>query len=383
MNYKKKFAPDTYVVDVLLHVKEMKPFGALSFPVPIPSSEKTQADHKLKEHFKETFTNPRGAALGTRLAVINISLSMVHDISTVRLYMPPDLRHAHSQMQLYVGVIDAQAEFPGSELPLLSATDLRLASSKTIQRIESLESRLASSPVHAMPTQRREELFKLYKAKQQLADKVKELKQNEKQSHILQFRTELANRLRVLRRLGHLNVDGVMQQKGKVAAEVESVDELLITELIFEGLFNDLEPAAVCALLICLFPMEKSRNATIVRSELTPGLAFLQKSARHVAEVQKECKIDINIEKYMSQFSTNLANITYDWCKGKSFPDVTSQTDMFEGSIIRLLRRLEELMRELVDAANAIGNGELAQKFEDGRKALKRGIVFAGSLYTE
>lgn len=51
----------------------------------------------------------------------------------------------------------------------------------------------------------------------------------------MMFKTELKNRLRVLRRLGHISADGVMQQKGKVAAEVESVDELLVTELIFEG----------------------------------------------------------------------------------------------------------------------------------------------------
>jgi len=38
-------------------------------------------------------------------------------------------------------------------------------------------------------------------------------------------------------------------------------------------------------------------------------------------------------------------------------------------------------MRELSAAAGAIGNSELQNKFEAGRKLLKRGIVFAGSLY--
>jgi ATP-dependent RNA helicase DOB1 len=57
---------------------------------------------------------------------------------------------------------------------------------------------------------------------------------------------------------------------------------------------------------------------------------------------------------------------------GKSFPEVTAKTDMFEGSIIRLLRRLEELMRELSAAAAAIGNSELQTKFEAPKIAQKR-----------
>jgi len=41
-------------------------------------------------------------------------------------------------------------------------------------------------------------------------------------------------------------------------------------------------------------------------------------------------------------------------------------TDAFEGSIIRCIRRLEELMRQMCQAAKAIGNTELENKFADG-----------------
>jgi len=37
-------------------------------------------------------------------------------------------------------------------------------------------------------------------------------------------------------------------------------------------------------------------------------------------------------------------------------------TDAFEGSIIRCIRRLEELMRQMCQAAKAIGNTELENK---------------------
>jgi ATP-dependent RNA helicase DOB1 len=83
----------------------------------------------------------------------------------------------------------------------------------------------------------------------------------------------------------------------------------------------------------------------------------------------------------VAQFHTHLVFITSLWLKGHSFPEVMKETDLFEGSVIRIFRRLEELLRQLVEASHAIGNSELEDKFTDGLKRLKRGIMFAGSLY--
>jgi ATP-dependent RNA helicase DOB1 len=56
-------------------------------------------------------------------------------------------------------------------------------------------------------------------------------------------------------------------------------------------------------------------------------------------------------------------------------------TDVFEGSLIRLFRRLEELIRQLAQAAKVMGNEELEQKFELSLTAVRRDIVAAQSLY--
>ena len=69
------------------------------------------------------------------------------------------------------------------------------------------------------------------------------------------------------------------------------------------------------------------------------------------------------------------------WCKGAKFVDVQRLTGTFEGTTIRTLRRLEELVRQLACAAKAIGNHELQSKFEKGSDLMKRDIVFCSSLY--
>lgn len=61
--------------------------------------------------------------------------------------------------------------------------------------------------------------------------------------------------------------------------------------------------------------------------------------------------------------------------------DFSKMTDTYEGSLIRMFKRLEELLRQMVMAAKAIGNDELEVKMTDALSKIKRDIVAAGSLY--
>ena len=71
----------------------------------------------------------------------------------------------------------------------------------------------------------------------------------------------------------------------------------------------------------------------------------------------------------------------YAWCKGAKFVEVQKLTGSYEGTTIRTLRRLEELVRQISTAAKAIGNSELEAKFEKGGELIRRDIVFCSSLY--
>jgi ATP-dependent RNA helicase DOB1 len=56
-------------------------------------------------------------------------------------------------------------------------------------------------------------------------------------------------------------------------------------------------------------------------------------------------------------------------------------TDVYEGSLIRLFRRLEELLRQMAQAAKVMGSDDLQRKFEDSLAKIRRDIVAAQSLY--
>ena len=51
------------------------------------------------------------------------------------------------------------------------------------------------------------------------------------------------------------------------------------------------------------------------------------------------------------------------------------------GSVIRAIRRIEEVLRQFATACKIIGNAELAAKFDEGIKKIKRDVVFSASLF--
>ena len=67
--------------------------------------------------------------------------------------------------------------------------------------------------------------------------------------------------------------------------------------------------------------------------------------------------------------------------RNPSIPNHNSCADLFEGSVIRATRRLDELMQQLTRAARVVGDEGLAAKIEESNMTIRRDIIFAASLY--
>jgi len=52
-----------------------------------------------------------------------------------------------------------------------------------------------------------------------------------------------------------------------------------------------------------------------------------------------------------------------------------------QGSLVRAVRRLEELLRQLKDALEGVGETALAARFDEASTRMRRDIIFAASLY--
>ena len=73
--------------------------------------------------------------------------------------------------------------------------------------------------------------------------------------------------------------------------------------------------------------------------------------------------------------------VVYLWSKGMSFQSICDATDVFEGSVVRALRRLFELLDSLDQAATVVGDTDLAERFKRSKESIRTGLPFAASLY--
>jgi ATP-dependent RNA helicase DOB1 len=160
------------------------------------------------------------------------------------------------------------------------------------------------------------------------------------------------------------------------------VDELVVTELILDDCFTNLDPARVAALLTCLFPQGRGTDRTPPKDALTTSFQQLRKVILRVADTTLECGLPLDRQKYTQEFTPVMMWVTYRWASGAPFPEICKLTQQFEGSIIRILRRLYELLLQLVIAAKTIGNEALHVKFTKAAELIHRGVPFAASLYT-
>jgi len=70
--------------------------------------------------------------------------------------------------------------------------------------------------------------------------------------------------------LGYITVQDVVQLKGRVACEVNTCEELLLTEIVFENVLDKLTHHEIAGLLSALICQEKNQDEQSVSS--TPAL---------------------------------------------------------------------------------------------------------------
>ncbi|KAM1743146.1 hypothetical protein ACFX12_013065 [Malus domestica] len=348
-----------YIVDTLLHCSPGSSENS-SQPKPCP---------------------PRPGEKG-EMHVVPVQLPLISALSKLRISIPSDLRPLEARQSILLAVQELGTRFPQGLPKLNPVKDMGIEDPEIVElvnQIEALEQKLYEHPLHKSQDVNQ---IKCFQRKAEVDHEIQQLKSKMRESQLQKFRDELKNRSRVLKKLGHIDAEGVVQLKGRAACLIDTGDELLVTELMFNGTFNDLDHHQIAAIASCFIPVDKSNEQIQLRTELARPLQQLQASARRIAEIQHECKLDVNIEEYVeSTVKPFLMDVIYCWSKGASFAEVTQMTDIFEGSIIRAARRLDEFLNQLRAAAHAVGEVTLEEKFTGASESLRRGIMFANSLY--
>lgn len=200
----------------------------------------------------------------------------------------------------------------------------------------------------------------------------------------LQLLPDYEQRILVLRDLDFIDDSRRIQLKGKVACEIHSGDELVLTELILDNVLADYEPAEIAALLSAFVFQEKSDSTPNLSANLERARDKIIEISEKVNNVQTLHQV-IQTSDESNDFACRprfgLMEVVYEWARGMSFKNITDLTDVLEGTIVRTISRLDETCREVKNAARLIGDPDLYQKMQTAQEMIKRDITAVASLY--
>ena len=200
----------------------------------------------------------------------------------------------------------------------------------------------------------------------------------------LQLFPDFEMRKAMLQSLGYVDENDTVTLKGRVACEVNTCEGLIISEMVFGGMLNELEPPEIVAALSALLFQEKADDD--IGSELPDRLISSCERIKAIAidlgQKQKEFGLPVDPLEYCAKsLKMGLVHVVYEWACGVPFSSICELTEVQEGSIVRCITRLDELCREVRNCARVVGNPTLYRKMESASEAIKRDIVFASSLY--
>jgi superfamily II RNA helicase len=129
----------------------------------------------------------------------------------------------------------------------------------------------------------------------------------------------------------------VILPRGELARQFSQ--ELLVTELIYSGILEQLDDDQLNALISCI-DYESKRNDFFQKTDhidLTPMKELLN-------YIQSVCGPEA------VRFDPRVAVITYFWSKGSPFSDIQQLCTLDEGDIIAVFRRAIDLLRQMREA---------------------------------
>uniref|UniRef100_A0A3B0MNY5 ATP-dependent RNA helicase, putative n=1 Tax=Theileria annulata TaxID=5874 RepID=A0A3B0MNY5_THEAN len=265
-------------------------------------------------------------------------------------------------------------------------TSLHLITYLYLKNTKSMSSEIdrLMNEINASPLPMREdykELFSRYEEYSKVRKETEELENQLKECTQIIMKDELRHMKSVLRKLEYVDQFGTVTIKGRIACEINATDELLVSELFLRNFFENMEPEHICASLSCLVNDDRKEGKSPTELKLIDAYNKIREIATEIVDVMIDCGIIVDESEYVNRLRPTLMSVVYRWAKGDPFIEILADSSVFEGSVIRCIRRLDELLRQLACASRNIGNMTMEQTFLTCISKLKKGIAFTSSLY--
>jgi superfamily II RNA helicase len=178
--------------------------------------------------------------------------------------------------------------------------------------------------------------------------------------------------------------DNKITKKGIIASEINECNELLFTEMIFQGLLDDLDFPEIIGLLSA-FINEKDSNSDeryIKDLKVSGNLKWALKRIQEIAYefIKLEDKYQLYIESDYNLY-LDFIEPAYIWASGGTIHDVFKSTCMYDGNFVKAIMRINNICENLMDICKNIERFDICSKLESYNSILIRDITTINSLY--
>jgi superfamily II RNA helicase len=174
--------------------------------------------------------------------------------------------------------------------------------------------------------------------------------------------------------------------KGLIAKEMNECNEILFTEMIYQGLLDNLEFPEIIAVLSS-FINEKDQNGEeryisdlYISNNVKDVLKELMKIAESYINLEEKYKIYINSDY---KLYLDFIEPSYIWAKGGSIEDVYQHTTIYDGNFVKAIMRINNICDNLMSVCLNLEKFNLCKKLEGYSQILIRDITTINSLYVK
>lgn len=188
--------------------------------------------------------------------------------------------------------------------------------------------------------------------------------------------TQVRRRLELLRKVGCIDASGQVTPRGRFAQQVFG-HELVMTELVHEGLLDDLSPSQVAVVVTAvIFEARKGVYYGGPDPAKLVGINVYRGASRRIGELWQR-EVDQDIRPPTKPLDWSLSGVVWSWTHGAEFAELRELTDASDGDIVRSLRQTIQILRLCQRPLTAANRQPLAHTFREAMGLLKRGLVDA------
>lgn len=196
-------------------------------------------------------------------------------------------------------------------------------------------------------------------------------KQREEQNR-RQTRALVQRRYRFLDQMGYVAGAREIKARGRICLRLHGY-EIQLTELMFEGIFDEADPPALCGLVAAVIH-ESRRREEFWRNALRPMRGLLRRATEAIDHAIEQ-EMAAGLQPSLKPLDEAMTPAMFEYAQGREFEELGRFTSAAPGDFVRVARMTVQYLRHLRKVAVAGENEELAGRLSEAVDCIYRGPV--------